>query len=368
MSQWTPIYLLPNVKLEVPIECEGITLTNHNDPRVFAARERAKNFDEFLRRFSSNFGERFIPAVLMVQDDEEKRPRDVEGLAGFRDAMTAGTVPLARSWAMTSKNNARLMFSDYLDFYPWNLDKNDEFLICDTPAALGLHEVSEFTGQSSPALFRQTLREIDLDQPVLGALLSRWRVWVRTAEKSWSDIALFRSLNMANAAARMPGERAFTLYDIGRQIGLWISAFEILVHPGPGGIANAKKVRKLLQSDAIALDFLKQQTLRHKDEPSELVSPVEFLYLELCRVRNAFFHGNPVSQGDLILRETRKSIYNFAAPLYRVALTAFLGVELKEAAPDSKDDAAVETWATKSSQHTMTRFTIEAALRAAFSK
>ena len=42
------------------------------------------------------------------------------------------------------------------------------------------------------------------------------------------DIKLFRSLNMANAAALLPAGADATMLDIGRSVALWSSAFEIL--------------------------------------------------------------------------------------------------------------------------------------------
>lgn len=363
---WLPIYFLPNVKLEVAIEACSICLAPAHDERVTYERSATPNFDALLRRFSTNFGEHFTPAVLFIKEDAPEALRSVDILAGFRDALVASTVPLSRSWAMDRRQPRGLMFSEYLDIYPWNLDKNNEYMICSTPAAGGLHEVSAFHGQSSPALFRQSLNAFDIDWPVLDAILPRWNTWAISPNNDWSQTALFRSLNMANAAARMPGGRDITLHDIGRQVALWISAFEILVHPGGSGRANSRKVRELLQSGSVGKESLRTRSLNHKDGGDRTVSPLEFLCLELYRVRNAFLHGNPVSPADLILPISGKSIYNYAAPLYRSALASFLKIDFTEPTPNESDQIAVERWARRSSQHSMTRYAIEAALLTAF--
>src|SRR5262245_43018460 len=44
------------------------------------------------------------------------------------------------------------------------------------------------------------------------------------------DLALFHSLNMAVQAASIPSNPP-TIFDLGRSISLWVSAFEILSHP-----------------------------------------------------------------------------------------------------------------------------------------
>lgn len=363
---WIPIYIIPNVNLEVAIEARGICIAPAQDERVALLRYSAPNFDTLLERFSTNFGEYFTPAILLISDDTPERLRSVDILASFRDALVASTVPLSRSWAMNRGRAGGLMFSEYLDIYPWNLDRNNEHMICSTPAAGGLHEVSAFHGQSSPALFRQSLRDIDIDWPILNGILPRWNKWAHDADSDWGQTALFRSLNMANAAARMPGGRDMTLYDIGRQVGLWISALEILVHPGGNGRADSKKVRRLLQSGQVDSEFLRSQDLRHSGGDDQFVSPLEYLCLELYRVRNSFLHGNPVSQTDLVLPATGMSIYNYAAPLYRLALTSFLRIDFTEPAPDEHDEIAAESWARRKSQHTMTRYAVETALRTAF--
>jgi hypothetical protein len=71
---------------------------------------------------------------------------------------------------------------------------------------------------------------MDVDTPLLNALLERWRVRYGTKRPQWSDRALFRSLNMAAAASKMPAGVDLTTFSIGRNIGLWVSAFEILTH------------------------------------------------------------------------------------------------------------------------------------------
>lgn len=101
------------------------------------------------------------------------------------------------------------------------LDRHYEDMIGSTPAILGTHEVARFKGQSSPALFRTQLSCSDIDQPLLAALMTRWR---RRYE-----------------ASLLPAGTDTIFYDVGRIVSLWVSAFEILVHPGGSGHANATR-------------------------------------------------------------------------------------------------------------------------------
>jgi hypothetical protein len=53
---------------------------------------------------------------------------------------------------------------------------------------------------------------------------------------------------MANEAGRIPALAAGAFYDAGRSLALWVSAYEILAHPGGSGQSNFGKVSALLES------------------------------------------------------------------------------------------------------------------------
>ncbi|MGD9724752.1 MAG: hypothetical protein AB7I59_30945 [Geminicoccaceae bacterium] len=72
-------------------------------------------------------------------------------------------------------------------------------------------------------------------------LIDLWEVRFGTKDPEWPDRALFRSLNMAYYAAQTPFDAAGTPYDAGRLVGLWVSAYEILVHDGKRANENAVK-------------------------------------------------------------------------------------------------------------------------------
>ena len=86
------------------------------------------------------------------------------------------------------------------------------------------------------------------DTPLLEQLLRSWYRRFSDSNPTWKSTALFRSLNMANQAARMPGMSDATWYDVGRAIVLWVSAFEISVHPGKGQ-SSLKRVIKAFEEN-----------------------------------------------------------------------------------------------------------------------
>jgi hypothetical protein len=215
-----------------------------------------------------------------------------------------------------------LQYSDYFDFYPWSFNDQNGHLVCNTPGLVALHEVRAFKGQSSPILSPIELDGFDLDSPIVTELLARWRVRYGTNKPAWAEEALFRSLNMAVAASKMPAGPDLTRFALGRSIGLWVSAFEILTHKG-----NAK----------VGLwdvyDLLGAAPWREKKSKYRRYTPYSskarrnlacWIYGEIHRVRNDFLHGNPIDHKRHIVKKSKRSLFSYTAPLYRMALTEFL--------------------------------------------
>ncbi len=65
-----------------------------------------------------------------------------------------------------------------------------------------------------------------------------------------------------------------------------------------------------------------------------------WLYQALYECRNSFLHGNPVERADLILPVSQRTVFEYAAPLYRLALTAFLPLAQDKPIPPVTDAEA----------------------------
>ena len=48
--------------------------------------------------------------------------------------------------------------------------------------------------------------------------------------------------------------------------------------------------------------------------------------LMLCHIRHDYLHGNPVDENRLIVAPGKRTLHLYAAPLYRMALSSFLGL------------------------------------------
>ena len=169
--------------------------------------------------------------------------------------------------------------------------------------------------------------------------MARWRRRHEAAEPSWEDVALMRSLNMAYHASLLPAGTDTTFYDVGRVISLWVSAFEILVHPGGNGQANRDKMFEMIERTPWAIQESAQLAHDTGGKTKVKRTLASWLYQVLYECRNDFLHGNPVERGNILLATPQRTIFEYAAPLYRVTLTAFLPLKY-DTVPSAKDARA----------------------------
>ncbi len=312
-----------------------------SDPRVQEIDEAHPRHRRFLRSFTNAFGVERLPTVLLVKPDASHRYRTADAVASFRDVLSMSIVPRSRARTIQYGGSRGVNFSKAFDFYPWVIDKNYKYLIAVTPAMVALHDVKRFGGQAAPEISDMKMLATDLDQPLFDELVKRWRRSYGSRKPAWEDVALMRSLNMAHQASQLPALVDATLLDYGRLVALWVSAFEILVHPGPGGKANQWKVYKLLEKMPWQMKENRRRTLKcHLSKRGSFVKrPLpSWLYQRLNDARNTFLHGNPINKRQLLLPKTKSNIVDFAAPLYRMALTSFLDLRWKGELP-AVDDA-----------------------------
>lgn len=325
---WSPLAVLPNVRLADRIEASPLALVPHGDARVAALCEQHAPFGEFISRFTTEHGTALQPAVLLKEFEGENQQYSTEAMVAFRNSIAVATI--IRSHALLLNNGAqhRIMYSDVFQFHPWMIDRDYERLISLTPAQMAVHNIEDFRGQSSAGVPIHGLAYHETDRPLLEALLNSWTKGYGKARQSAEQRALFRSLNMANAALAMPAVQGALFFDYGRQCALWVSAFEILAHHFAGRArADFLAVKQLLEASR----FLGRKTRRRRYRISyrrrgENVALPTKLYMLLYQARNDFLHGNPVTRSNLRLPWSGRFIGDFAPLLYRCALRSFLGI------------------------------------------
>jgi hypothetical protein len=328
---WWPMFALPNVHVTFPIEVDGFAMVPPDDFRINAIAKKQPRFGSFLKKFKTEFGVPVKPSTIIWRKDKPDTYRSISAISGFRDLVSMSVIPL--SWAKSHRfgHGQGPMYSDAFAVYPWMVDNRGEGLITRTQTMIGYHEVKRLHAQSMPALSPHTLDKRDVDLLLMTELLKRWESCFATETPSVEDERLFRSLNMANSAAMLPAGADAKLYDILRSVALWASAFEIL-HPAKN---NAYKgVYADLESIIWNLSDCKDKKYTvFGDKSGALHSLPVWLFGEINHLRNDTLHGNPILPGRLIVAPGKQAISMYAAPLYRMMLTAYLDLKLAPRKP-----------------------------------
>jgi hypothetical protein len=322
-----PLFAVPAIEVRTAVEVDGFALASLHDSRVQHLAATYPNFKEYLNRFTNEFGIRLTPSLFIYRDDAPQTYRGVDAIVGFRDALAMSIIP--QSWAHTLRysNSRGIRYSDYFAVYPWMIENSyGPHLITKTLNLLGFHEVQHLQGQPLPALTNEQLDSAPLDNPLLKALLNRWETAFGTEQRKPEDVRLFRSLNMAYAAARLPGGADAMLLDIGRAVALWSSAFEILTPSKTGAFRDvyallAKNIWRTMGCQDLsyqAYGYAKDNTLRNLPA---------WLFGEINRARNDYLHGNPIGEDRLIVPPAKRPLHLYTSMLYRMALAAYLNLK-----------------------------------------
>lgn len=331
MPLWWPMFSLPNVQVKFPIEVDGFALVAADDFRIKAIKKKQPRMGSFLKRFKTEFGDAVQPSTIIWRKGQPDTYRTISAISGFRDLVSMSVIPLG--WAKVHRfgHVQGPLYSDTFAVYPWMVDNRGEGLITQTPSLFGQHVVKKLRGQTMAALSFHQLDRRDVDMLLLNELLKRWERCFATDSPRVDDERLFRSLNMANAAAKLPAGADTNLYDVVRSAALWASAFEILY---PAKREAFKSVYAALEGIPWNLSDCKDkkyQVFGDKNGPPRSL-PV-WLFGEINSLRNDALHGNPIPTGRLIVAPAKQPLHQFAAPLYRMILTAYLDLKLAPRKP-----------------------------------
>jgi hypothetical protein len=153
--------------------------------------------------------------------------------------------------------------------------------------------VEQLRAQPSPALGRRELSTVDCDRVLLNAILKPWENHFVGDIEMVENRRLFRSLEMARAASKMPGESDATLYDSGRAVALWVSAFEILAHNGHSDLGRVLALLSQVNWRSEKMTIA-NRLISHKKKTIQ-TNVAGGVYKVLYDARNKFLHGEPVT-------------------------------------------------------------------------
>jgi hypothetical protein len=324
---WIILFALPDLNLSESIGNENIAIVPHNDPRIIEITKQSSYAKALVGNFEDQFGRKNYPSLLIVSDIAPQQLRDIDAIVGFRNIVALATIIKGHEHRLTSTFVAFPLYSDFFDFYPITITKDDDGFLTQSPSILGFDdEKRKFRGQTSPSLAGQGYVSAKPIGHLFDQLQKVWqRRYLRKKFNEWSTRTLFRSLEMAYQATTMPFKNHSTIYDFGSSASLWVSAFEILSHPKTGK-ADLSTVLNLLGKYQWN-DKKVKKSYRIKYRRQKLsVNIVQKLYKELYDTRNDFLHGNPVKSSRLYPFKNIKvhPITRFAPLIYKVGLLSFL--------------------------------------------
>lgn len=329
-TTWDFAYLLPHAAFQEPIENDHLALVPPGDRRLLALSRKYKTVRKLTSRFKDQFGEKIEPSALLIRADAPASARDFYAVVSFRNIVAISS--LIDSWVfrLAGGSVGYPLWSDYFDFYPFSPQDDYEDLAARSAANREIQKPDKFSGQRAPHLPTSKWLSFDTDKFVLKACLYQWeRRFIKGYQES-KTTKLFRSLQVATQASRMPavGTRVATIHDAGVSVSLWVSAFEILCRP-KGANVDLLTVLTLLDDVEYLERSLQANWYQHQNKNGVLIRRINYvqkLYVELYRARCDFLHGNPVTSGNLFPSKDRKGpILLYCAPLvYRAALSAFL--------------------------------------------
>jgi hypothetical protein len=299
---WEFGYLLPHVAFSESIENGPVALVPHDDPRLRALAQASFGVNQLLTRFTDQFGEELQPSALLLASG---RPATVDyyAVTTFRNCVAISSVIDGWVRQLTGGNAGYPLWSDYFDFYPFTVDADGD-LSARSVASREINRPADFRGQKTPYLPTLRARTCGVDDNILSRLWSRWDRFFANDVQERASRVLFRSLEVAYQAMRVPasGSRAPTIHEIGVGISLWVSAFEVLAHPWRAN-ANLGTVLDLLErTELVERDLAaRRYRIRYRNRPRQ-ANYVQHLYAELYAARCDYLHGNPVTPRNLCPR------------------------------------------------------------------
>lgn len=323
-SEFTPVAVIPGIYAKAPVGNGYVKIAGSKTSFTRPYREQFPEFDRFCEAFRANDGDKLLPSFVFMRTNPDALRESGSALIAFRNIITLSITMTAAKTQMThgTPGHFGFQFSDNGDFFPWMLGKNLKNVYAINSAFLGFQDTGDFIGHAAPQIFPKEIDDLSGDHLLRAELLT---IWTEHFVVSPRPSLLFRSFEMAYQASRLPPAYLHSDVDHGRLIALWVSAFETLFHPGPGGKSGFGVVQTAL------LDYRpNSEAFSRKDWTFNYGGKLknctlhEWLYKQLYDARNAYLHGNEVNTATLKLKGLNTGLLYLAPILYRLGIEVFL--------------------------------------------
>lgn len=328
MEKWEVAYVLPSLNLRNSFETPYIALVPYNDERIKSICESGLSVKKLMNCFIDNYNRKIEPSVLLVNSKAPESIWNNEALVTFRNIVALSV--MLKGWADVRPKGSPSspLFSNSFDFYPITLGKNGG-LIYATPAVNDYHsEDSPLVGMPNNYVPQNSYIMPVFDETIYNLLIKVWHQrFIKPGCNNFNSRKIFRSIETAYHALSVPIKNQTTLFDIGVNISLWVSAFEILAHPKNEDVYQTT-VLDLIGEHRWSIKELNYNRYRAKISKKKSISVniAQKLYKELYEARNKFLHGEEVSNTSLFPFKNKnlQQVWTFAPVVYRTALITFL--------------------------------------------
>lgn len=324
---WDLLFLLPHVNIPRPSPFDGgvVRLVAGNDPILEALRATPPNETghRMLAAFGGQFGRAYVPGCLIVDSNAPRQT--TAALRAFRNACAIATVLPAYADGQLAPR-----FSDFFDIYPLVPHDDGSIVAVDAIMPGGYDDPDHFAGQCSALIQTPWNFTCHPSQRLLTQLLRAWRTCFQTRRRRQALLRLFRTVDVAVHACRFPTDNLRSVYDVGLRLVVWVSAFEVLLHP-TGGQINLPSVLGVIGGLPWTNRELTRSRYRRNYRGHRLTLTLpEAVYFDLYTARNDFAHGNQVRRRRLTLRRRPRGgpLLQLAPLLFRVVLEHQLDIWL----------------------------------------
>ena len=328
-EQWDLLFTLPNLSVPIPtpFAAGGYVVCSGDDPRLQNLTVNAGNAtsQKLLDRFTTARGEAYRPACFLVRSNIPIAQRNAEAIRAFRNVCSISTTTAAYAVGLDSPHAAqwRTHWSDQFLFGYFVAGKSGWVQTLDG-ASKGADD--KIPHQQPAAQFGKPANwSIIVDEPLLERLLGCWRRCYLQNRDRGKLLRLFRALEVAFHASLFPADGLTSINDIGTRLALWVSAFEVLCHPG--GSVNKRHVQKTLSDAPYTLKEVKAKRYVVSFQGNKIRATLpEALYDDLYWARNQFLHGMPVHPVTLRYCQSKHyvALANVAPVLFNAALVSHL--------------------------------------------
>lgn len=327
-QRWQLFFILPNLSLraETPFASDYVCICSADDERMQSLTDSPgdRTGARMVTTFRTWFGTPYTPSCLLVRADAPAVYRNAEVLRAFRNLCA---IPTTTHAAARFFDRAQWLpgYSDFFFFAAYMPGMSGRILTVDGMVLGTDHRVNAFAGQCAGQIAAPQHFTVLHDRGLFVRLLKAWKSYYVLHPRDFELLPLFRSLEVAFQAGRYPSDGLSSINDVGTRIGLWVSAFEVLFHPGHRGRVNKHLVQTELSRFTFYQPNLRRRSYSYNWNGKHRTNFAGMIYDDMYRARNDFMHGNPVRVQDLRLRRARRfpPLLDVAPILYNIGLRAY---------------------------------------------